>query len=68
MLHFLSTLGGWPVLNASWSDADFDLEAMVAHARQYTTNHVWPVPHGILMGLNVLNDFKVYGNHTIYVS
>ncbi|XP_052819391.1 neprilysin-1-like isoform X1 [Mya arenaria] len=66
MLKYISDLGGWPVLDPSWNETDFDLEARVAHARQYTTNYVWPIPHGILMGLNILNDYKVYGKHTIY--
>ena len=67
-LTFIEDLGGWPVLNASWNESTFDLEARVAQARQYTTNFVWPIPHGILIALNILNDYKVYGMHSIYVS
>ena len=68
MLAFIEDLGGWPVLNKTWQEDTYDLEARVAQARHYTTNHVWPIAHGIMMGLNILNDFKVYGRHTIYVS
>lgn len=65
--NFISDLGGWPVLDQSWDGSKFDLEARVAQARQYTTNFVWPIPHGVMMGLNILNDYKVYGKHVLYL-
>lgn len=68
MLKFISDLGGWPVLDKNWDGSKFDLEESIAMARQYTTNFVWPIPHGIMMGLNILNDYKVYGKHVLYVS
>lgn len=68
MLKYISELGGWPVLDKTWDESNFDLEQSVAQARQYTTNFVWPIPHGVLMGLNILNDYKIYGKHVVYVS
>lgn len=68
ILQFISDLGGWPVLDTTWDSSTFDLEERLAMARQYTTNFVWPIPHGVLMGLNILNDYKVYGKHVLYVS
>ncbi|XP_053379464.1 neprilysin-1-like isoform X2 [Mercenaria mercenaria] len=67
MLKFISNLGGWPVLDKAWQGSTFDLEESIANARQYTTNFVWPIPHGIMMGLNILNDYKVYGKHVLYL-
>lgn len=64
---FIGDLGGWPVLDPAWNESSFDLENSVAKFRQYTTNFVWPIPHGILMGLNILNDYKVYGKHVLYL-
>lgn len=68
ILNFISDLGGWPVLDQLWDGSRFVLEDSIALARQYTTNFVWPIPHGVMMGLNILNDYKVYGKHVLYVS
>ena len=66
--QFIDDIGGFPVLEASWIDSTFDLEESVARARRYITNNVWPIPSGTLIGLNILNDYKVYGKHVLYVS
>lgn len=67
MHNFIEDLGGWPVLGNTWDESSFNLEDNIALARQYTTNYVWPIPHGIIMGLNILNDYKVYGKHVLYL-
>ena len=66
--QFIDDIGGFPVLESSWIDSTFDLEESVARARRYITNNVWPIPSGTLIGLNILNDYKVYGKHVLYVS
>ena len=66
--QFIEDIGGFPVLDSNWDESTFDLEKAIARARRLTTNNVWPIPSGIMIGLNVLNDYKVYGKHVIYVS
>ena len=65
---FIADIGGFPVLESNWNESKFDLEKSTARARRLTTNNVWPIPSGIMIGLNILNDYKVYGKHVIYVS
>ena len=66
--QFVSDVGGFPVLESNWNESSFDLEMSIARARRLITNNVWPIPSGIMIGLNILNDYKVYGKHVIYVS
>ncbi|XP_067658892.1 membrane metallo-endopeptidase-like 1 isoform X2 [Haliotis asinina] len=58
-VQFLVTLGGWPMINSSWREDEFDLEGLLIHLRRYN--------NAPIISMSVGTDLKNSSRRILYV-